>query len=332
MKVITEDFQILRDNNEFEFNPGINIIVGCNGSGKSSLFYAVENCLSNPNGVDDCINHDSSSARVTIENNGQSITWIREKGSSSYINNLDGNTYVKASKLNSTNLADLGFYFDKKNRIMNIHNEWSTLFPFGESDTDMFRLFEDIFNISCSFEILDNIRKDEQELKSKIKQLKIEKEQKTERLNTLNEISSKVNLIDISNLISSLEDIISSKEALKQDYVEYCTNYPVCNIVLPKGFDYSVLYDCQYKLDIMKQELIDYKKSCVDRDITLSLESKQFEIKEPDDLKEVLKTYQELQNTIKQNMYAMRELNLQKADIEEELAKISVCPTCGRPL
>ena len=60
MKIITEDFQILKGINEFEFNSGINIIVGCNGSGKSSLFYAVENCLSNPNGVDDCINHDSS--------------------------------------------------------------------------------------------------------------------------------------------------------------------------------------------------------------------------------------------------------------------------------
>ena len=332
MRIITEDFQILKDTNEFEFNPGINIIIGCNGSGKSSLFYAVENCLSNPNGVDDCINHDSNSARVTINNNGQSITWIREKGSSSYINNLDGSTYVKASKLNSTNIADLGFYFDKKNRIMNIHNEWSTLFPFGESDNDMFRLFEDIFNISCSFEILDNIRKDEQELKSKIKHLKIEKEQKTERLNKLNEISSKVNLIDISNLIDSLEEFTSSKETLKQDYSEYCTNYPICNIVLPRGFDATVLYDCQYKLTLMRQELQDYKKNCIDRDISLSLKVKQFDIIEPTDLREALVMYQELQNTIKQNINTIRELNEQIVEIQRELDKISICPTCGRPL
>ena len=37
MKVITKDFQILEGVHEFEFKPGINMVIGPNASGKSSL-------------------------------------------------------------------------------------------------------------------------------------------------------------------------------------------------------------------------------------------------------------------------------------------------------
>ena len=81
MKVILNDFQILEGENTFEFPEGINVVVGPNASGKSSMFYAIENALTNPNGVDDCINYNSKQTKVTIENNKESKTRQRQVGS-----------------------------------------------------------------------------------------------------------------------------------------------------------------------------------------------------------------------------------------------------------
>ena len=50
MKVTTKDFQILQGTNTFEFPVGITVIQGKTGSGKTTLFYAIEDCLINPSG------------------------------------------------------------------------------------------------------------------------------------------------------------------------------------------------------------------------------------------------------------------------------------------
>ena len=159
MKVITKDFQILNGEHEFEFPVGVTVIQGESASGKSSLFYAIQYCLTNPSGVDYVINWDAKQTQVTIENNGNSVTWVKTPTSSEYINNTTGEKFVKASKLDSRDIADLGFYFDHKDNVINIQGEWSVLFPFGLTDTEMFKQFEEIFNIACAYQIVDDIKK-----------------------------------------------------------------------------------------------------------------------------------------------------------------------------
>lgn len=333
MKILTKDFQALKGDNLFEFNSGINMIIGPNGSGKSSLFYAVENCLENPNGVDDCINFESNSACVTIENNQQSLSWIRERGSSTYKNNLTNETFVKASKLSSSNICDLGFYFDKKGRVMNIHNEWSVLFPFGESDNDMFRLFEDIFNISCSFEILDDIKKDEQELKGNIKKHIIDKEAQEHKLNILNDIITKVNIIDIDNIISDLTISSQSKETLQQDYDTYKINYPLKEVILPGTFDISLIYDVYYRFNDILDDLNKYVKAINIREIKIpTVEPIDFNYTFNQELQSVYEQYCSLKSTIVCHTNELNSLENKKVDINSKISKIKVCPTCGRPL
>ena len=55
MKVTTKDFQILKGEHTFEFPVGITVIQGKTGSGKTTVFYAVEDCLTNPSGVDEVL-------------------------------------------------------------------------------------------------------------------------------------------------------------------------------------------------------------------------------------------------------------------------------------
>lgn len=332
MKVTTKDFQILEGENTFEFKKGINLVVGPNASGKSSLFYAIENCLRNPNGTDDCINYNHSKTEVTISNNNQSITWVRTNGSCMYIDNITGSKYVKASKLDSRDLANLGFYFDNKGRIVNIHNEWSVIFPFGESDTDMFRLFEDIFNISCSFQIIDEIKKDEQLLKSNITANQSEKEKLVQRLNNLNIVTNKINIPQIDEHINKLKESLDKASKLKKDYEALSYYYPYKEIELPELYDVSKLYESLHNFENINK---DYENYCL-------LQSKcnlqvpelniQLNFDEPRELRDLYEQYCFTKSNIKQYDIEIIELDTLKKEIEDKISQIRICPTCGRPL
>ena len=333
MKVILNDFQILEGENTFEFPEGINVVVGPNASGKSSMFYAIENALTNPNGVDDCINYNSKQTKVTIENNNESITWQRQVGSSTYTNNKTGASYVKASKLDSRDLANLGFYFDNKNRVVNIHNEWSVLFPFGESDTDMFRLFEDIFNISSSFQIIDEMKKDEQSIKSLITQAQNDKTSLQQKLVVLNEIKSKVDIDHLNEHINTINECSLRTSELERDYAIFSKNYLYKNVVLPQVYDVSLLYDAYIKYESLNKEYEQYlqlkKKADIEiPKLDLSFEMPQFNQTINDDYEQYCLT--------KANLISLREeyanLELEKQQVQSKINQIKVCPTCGKVL
>ena len=100
MKVKTKDFQILKGEHEFEFPVGITVIQGKTGSGKTTLFYAIDDCLTNPSGVDDVINWDAKSASVTIENK-KTAAIIGLSGDSLTINTVDNSTNTLSDGGNS---------------------------------------------------------------------------------------------------------------------------------------------------------------------------------------------------------------------------------------
>ena len=202
MKVRTKDFQRLKGENEFEFPVGITVIQGRSGSGKSSVFYAIEDCLTNPSGVADVINWDAKQAEVEIENDGGYAKWIKTASSCEYVDK-DGKEYIKASKIDSRDIADLGFYFNPKGNIVNIHGEWSKLFPFEASDTEMFKLFEDIFNISSSFQIVESIKKDEQGFKAQINSINKELNDLTQQNNNLEYVLESLDK-DVDKYINNL--------------------------------------------------------------------------------------------------------------------------------
>lgn len=330
MKIILNNFQILEGENVLEFNEGINVVVGPNASGKSSMFYAVENALTNPNGVDDCINYNHNQTSVTIENNNNSITWIRKPGSCEYVNNLTGDRYVKASKLDSRSLGDLGFYFDLKNRVVNIHNEWSVLFPFGESDADMFRLFEDIFNISCSFQVLDEMKKDEQNLKSNLSKSQIEKSSLVNRLQTLNEMKDAVSVDDLNYYLQTIQSCSQRASELEEDYKMFSKYYLYKNIVLPPVYDVSNLYQAFHNLQTVQNDYntligLQSKASIQLPDIKTDYIIPEFDNQLKVDYEQYCVCKADLADLQRQ----LVEFDKRKQELEQEISKIRVCPTCG---
>lgn len=332
MKLKLTDFQILEGTNTFEFNQGINLLLGPNASGKSSIFYAIENCLCNPNGVSDCINYNKDKCEVSLESNGESITWIRSLDSSAYINNKTNQKYLKASKLDSRDLADLGFYFDNKNRVVNIHNEWSTLFPFGESDSDMFRLFEDIFNISCSFLVIDEMKKDEQKLKLEITSNQNERNELENRLSNLQEIKNKVKKEDVDNFINLLMNNKQQASELRESYGMYSKSALLSNVTLPKVFDVSNLYETFHNLENIRKDFTYYETNKAKVDISIPKIEVNLNFDTTDKLVEDYEQYCLIRANILDYEDQLDKIRNQKKILESKISEIKICPTCGRTM
>lgn len=335
MKVTLNDFQILKGETELEFPNGITVLVGSNASGKSSIFYAIQNALTNPNGVADCINYDSSKTSVRIENNNNDVTWVKTLTSSEYINNKTQENFVKASKLDSRDIADLGFYFDNKNKVINIHDEWCVLFPFGESDTDMFRLFEDIFNISCSFQIIDEMKKDEQYIKTAITSSQSCITSLQSKKTVLHQIKDRIKKSDITERIGRINNSKNLVVQVQEDFITFSRNYLMTKINFPQMYDTDRLSNAVNDYNNVN---IDYNHYCKDSRLkNAKLEISDYSLDKMKDLSYEVVTLEKDFNDYKNEKFyintykeQIERLNKKYNEINEDLSKIEVCPTCGQ--
>ena len=329
MRVKTKDFQILKGEHEFEFPEGITVIQGKTGSGKTTLFYAIQDCLTNPNGVDDAINWDAKSTSVTIENNDNKITWTKTPTSSEYRNELTGQQFVKASKIDSTNLGDLGFYI-KDGDVLNIQDEWKILFPFGLKDTEMFRLFEDIFNISCSFTIIDDYKKDEKEIKSQINTVTSQINDLTSKKSTITDILNKINKQDLETYISQINTKKQVVSEISEDYNNLSNYEKYKTVNVPSLFDTTKMVNNGTYYNTILEDYNKYQNNHYLLEIKLP-EKKEFNLKENPYLQDYT-NYCNNKQTIDLYTEEIKTLDEQINKLKEELSKIKVCPTCGKPL
>lgn len=328
MKVRTKDFQRLKGENEFEFPVGITVIQGRSGSGKSSVFYAIEDCLTNPSGVADVINWDAKQAEVEIENDGGYAKWIKTASSCEYVDK-DGKEYIKASKIDSRDIADLGFYFNPKGNIVNIHGEWSKLFPFEASDTEMFKLFEDIFNISSSFQIVESIKKDEQGFKAQINSINKELNDLTQQNNNLEYVLESLDK-DVDKYINNLSIYQNKLKELSEDYNLYQNTLSNKTLNIPNEFDTGIIQSTLNKYNILISDYNTYANSLNMANISLPSEYT-LELKANPYIADY-NLYSQLLKDIQTYDTNLNDCNLRIQTLEEEKAKIKVCPTCGRPL
>ena len=330
MKVTTKNFQILKGEQTFEFPKGITILQGESATGKSSLIYAIKYALTNPSGVGYCINHDSKYAEVTIENNGNSVTWVKTATSSEYRNNKTGESFVKASKLTSKDIADLGFYFDPKGNCINLHDEWSVLFPFGLNDSELFKLFEDIFSISCSYQIVDDMKKDEQQVKTEINNLNANIDKQNAQITNIDNMLGILDKDIINKHISELQQKEQYLNQLKSDLNRLQQYIPYLSLQIPESFEVQPLLNkyntlCSISLDVDK-----LNKCQVILNLTIP-EHKDIVINENKYISDY-KKYEELQKSIDVWTTQIQKFNDNEKLLQEKLSSIKVCPTCGRPL
>ena len=170
LKLKIKDFQIVKSA-EFEFEKGINLIVGPSGNGKTSSLRAIRTLLLNSSGSQKFIRHGVDSTSVNMEYNGNIVEWKRTKTGSKY--NINGQEY---SKLGTSNLSKVlennGFVIDDKNDILNLEGAWQVLFPYDKSDAELFKLFENIFCVSDSGKIFQTFKAEEDRLSKELNEFK----------------------------------------------------------------------------------------------------------------------------------------------------------------
>lgn len=333
MKIKLHNFQQISDA-ELEFPVGITVIQGPNGSGKSTIFRAINAIVTNPSGCSYYIKHGEQECAVTLQYNDQDITWIRTQSSSTYVNNKTKDKYLKSSKLDLFSVSDgMGFYLDPKGRVLNIHGTWSVLFPYGETDTELFKLFEDMFDISCSTSILSEIKNDEQQAKMHIKEEEAHLYEVNTTLNSLQTSLSKINEQEIKDIIRFTESLKLRLEEVTSDYELYKSNYVYCNIVINDTvIDFNDIDSLNIRLlDILK----DYSEYISNNAYT-SIEIPEFDesiinIEPIDVLLQDYNSYISILKYIESIDIQLIELDNQLNEIQGKINNIKVCPTCGRP-
>lgn len=329
MRLVLDNFQAI-EHADIEFPVGITVLRGRNGAGKSTCFRAINGLLLNPSGTSGYVQHGASEAHVTLENNGQSVTWVRTKSSCGYINNKTEEVFTKASKMDSTDVADLGFYIDKRGRVVNIHDMWSVLFPFGESDADMFKLFEDVFNIACSSDVIECLKKKEQEAKKHLTDLN---NCLDDNKNQLERLSNRLNRLDadfVKTLGVEISELEQFCEEIEKDLEIYNRSKMLSLRAAPTTLNIDELLYLYSLCDELEGCLARYQDS--QKYLTLIVPELDNALFSFDDIDIPYQKYCGLQREMEDIELQLTQFERDKKRIVDEMSKIKVCPTCGREM
>ena len=363
LKLSLENLQSI-SKGELIFHTGTNVIIGQSNSGKSATFRALKTCLSNPSGSQRFIKKGTNHSSVMLEYNGNQIIWKRTPKESSYI--INGETYLKTGKSNAFKIIeDTGFTTDSNDVIMNIEEELQLPFPFGMSDSDLFKLYENVFCISDSAIILKSAKGVEDKTKVEIATIEndiIKNENKLKELIEfkdtvdLNKLKSmRSELVDKNNRILDLKDGLPIiKKALKVQSIKL--EEKTFEDLLPRYRDnrslkktvnqLKRLHHIAKKLKEIVQpkevSLIEYQnlRQLSDTIRVLSnlegllvpIKEFQSQIKAYNDLKNYLNDVKSIKRSIKLKKEKLEEVESKVKDIEIKLKEFKVCPLCHKPL
>lgn len=172
VKINIKNYQSISEA-ELDLKVGINLIIGASNSGKTAILRAVNSLLTNPSAAKRHIKNKTDSCEITLTGvtNVPSVTWQRtKKGSTKYI--VDNEEYTKTGNTNLFELMNYNanFIYDEKG-VINIQGEWDKPFPFSRTESELFKLLENIFSISDSCKVLKLIKNDDDQLSKQIKEL-----------------------------------------------------------------------------------------------------------------------------------------------------------------
>lgn len=363
LKLSLENFQSI-SKGELIFHPGTNVIIGQSNSGKSATFRALKACLINPVGSQRFIKKGTNQASVMLEYNGNQIIWKRTAKENSYI--INGETYLKTGRSNAFKLLeDTGFAIDPNDIIMNIEEELQLPFPFGMSDADLFKLYENVFCISDSAIILKAAKGVEDKTKLEITTLENDIIKNENKLKELLEFKATIDIDKLRNMKKSLEEkrdkIINLKDGLPiikkaLKIQKFSVQESSFSNLIPEYHEYKNLkktinqlkdlHSISKKLQVISQpaevSLSKYKEL---RELSSTLkilvnieyfyvpeESFKSKLQEYENLKNYLKEIEMIKRKIKERKEALVNLNEDIKNIENALKEFKVCPLCHKPL
>lgn len=215
LNVNLKNFQSISEA-DLEFTEGLNLIVGQSNSGKTAILRAVTSVVNNPSRGKLYIKKGTGSTEVTINLDGNSITWKRTPSESTYV--INGETFKKTGRDNLFDLeTNSGFVQDDSGNIMNIEGEWNLPFPFDRTPSELFKLFENIFCISDSAVILKSFKEEEGNVVRERVNLEDKLSRTNKKIEGLEELEKELNLEDGSAKLLMFRNNIDKYKELQVD-------------------------------------------------------------------------------------------------------------------
>ena len=341
LKLSLQNFQSISEG-ELTFQTGLNFIVGQSNSGKSATFRAIKACLLNPAGSQRFIKRDANKTVVELKYNGNDICWDKSKKENSYT--INGEYFRNTGKSDAFKILDNETGFVKAEKgcvLMNIEEELQLPFPFGIPDSELFKLFENIFCVSDSAVILKSAKEHEDKVKGDIGLLDLEETKVQTKINCLTEFKKEVDLDLLREYKRRMEDkerrITTLNDGLSTIKLALKLSNSNLNIINREFEDLSLVYSeiCEIKNTLVLSKNL-HKLSKGLQKLRIDTTSKVLELKELQELKGIITRTENLSHIpdlsfnlkenlskytvlIELNKTTQRLKNLHKIKIKEEI-------------
>lgn len=357
MKLTIENFQSLKDKNEFNFNPGVNIIVGASNSGKTAIMRALRGLILNyipTSKAKKYITHFQDHLQVDLQFNEEiKYTWYKDEKNTIYkIEDINADPEIQEfEKAGNDDLesicdkTDLEFPFvirDKK--LINTHTEKDGMpFPFDLNDVELFKVFEELYNVSSSGIIFKFMKSLETKTNSEVKSTKEIIQDTKDKIDKIIDLEDKYEVEKLEELKSRAEKVQAGMLGIDEDIKTAARNNKTCKIIREFLETTSYLENAEGKLDkgleLYKQSK-DIAKDIKIIDSNMKIEQinvykKDFNtalIESYNALSSDLKEANKLNNSLKEINSEIEELLNEKEQIEQQLAEVDICPLCGNKI
>lgn len=206
MKLAIKNFQSIK-RGMMEFPPGVTVITGASGSGKTAILRALYALIANKRGSQSYIRRGESEAAVAVQfPGGEVVKWERTKTGVKYT--VGGKPYEKAGRSRLSGVAETFplVYDEARGTVQNFIGEWDHLFPFDSSPSEIFLLFEDIFKIESASKILELMKADSAAKKAEGLELDRDAEILSKKLSAVTEAQANLNTARIEAIRDSYQE------------------------------------------------------------------------------------------------------------------------------
>lgn len=353
MKLELENFQVYSGKHSFEFEPGITIIVGPSSSGKSSLIRALRGLILNyipSSKAKKYITHFKDHLQIDLQLDDRiNFSWYKDNKNTSYrVKDLVSGSEEKFEKCGNEDLesicekSNLEFPFIiRDKRLLNTHTERDGMpFPFDLSDTELFKVFEELYNVSSSGIIFKYMKSLESKTNSEVKSIKSQIEIDKSKIEKIIDLEDKYDLQDLTNLKIKAEKIQAGMLGIDEDINIARKNNRLCKTIKSFLEDIVVEENTEELLNKGFSLIKESKELIKDiRIIDSNNKIEQITIYKEDFNIDIIKAYisllsdfnkaKSLNKELKSAQEEINELLKEKEDIEKEIAKIDTCPLCG---
>lgn len=344
MKLNIENFQSLEGRNELEFKPGITMIVGASNSGKTATLRALRGLVLNYRGnVKKYLTHFKDHLQVEVSFDDSKVyQWSKDsKGKTNYTIITDGQeeSFDKAGN-NDIFSFDKNFPFvirDKK--LINTYTEKDGLpFPFDLNDVELFKVFEELYNIGSTSTIFKYMKRLETQTNSQLSNTREEIALNKKRIEAIIEVEDRYDLKILENLKNRADAIQAGMLGLDDDIDTARRNNKISKSI-------KTVLDQKRDFDLEESsKLIEDIKS-LQKDIKIvnsNNKIEQINVYKKEFSTAVIESYnalssdyskvKSLENSISSLVEEEKDLLEQLEDLKAQLAEIDVCPLCKQPL